>query len=67
MEQKARGSPENMGDAVKGCLIPKIKTTIGGCSMNTYLMVITGGNDLTTAGARCCGEQTFQRPSKAAV
>ena len=33
--------------------------------MNTDLVIIPGG--VTTAGARCCGERTLQRPLKAAV
>jgi hypothetical protein len=51
----------------KGHVTPKIKAAITGSSINTDIVVIPGGDDLTTAGARCHGEQTLQRPQKAAV
>ena len=47
-------------DAFQGHVTPEIKVTITGRSMNTVLMVIPGGDDLTTADAKCSGDETIQ-------
>ena len=57
----ARVERVKMWDVFKGHKTPEIKSTITGSSINTDLVVIPGGDDLTTAGALFCDEQTVQR------
>jgi hypothetical protein len=70
VEQKAKGDSKEAGmlmlDAFKS-LTTEIKATITSSSINTDLVIITWADYLKIAGVRCCGEQTVQRPPKAAV
>jgi hypothetical protein len=64
-EEMAKGTPEKTWDGGLGCIYTKNKSH--NYWMNTDPVVIPGGRNLTAAGARCCGEQTLQRPAKAGV